>query len=84
MYLRHRLRLQYVEQHPCALSRGICTPQVLNAALVSTAADEKASLAPFTGAVTGLQRFAVKSQQLGLPLIFRGRSRRAFFDFVLV
>ena len=82
MYLRHRLRLQYVEQLPCALSRGNCTPQVLNAALVSTAADEEASLAPLTGAVTGLQKFAAKSQQLGLPLILRGRCRGAFFDFV--
>ena len=84
MYLRHWLRLQYVEQHPSALSRVICTPQVWNAAFVSTAADEEASLTPFTGAVTGLQSFAAKSQQLGLPLILRGRSRRALFDFVLV
>ena len=61
MYLRHWLRLQFVEQHPCDLSRGTCTPQVLNAALVSTGADEKASLAPSTGAATGLQIFAAKS-----------------------
>ena len=38
---------------------------------------EEASLALFTGAVTGLlQRFAAKNQQHGLPLILRGRSPR--------
>ena len=73
--LSHQLCLQHVEQHPSVVSRCISTPQVLNAALFSTAVDEEAPLAAFTGAVTGRQKLAAEGQQLGHPLLLRGRPR---------